>query len=1197
MDFTLETPSYISSRSANSLISFSRPTRIQAITLDNLNKILDELLLLILTSAKSLATDRIKSDGILKVLGGQSGSGSGAGALLAKNAVLEAELELRSYLEGQRKEGGKMPLGLSATSRWDGTEGFPVQSAYKTLRIRCQYYSTLGELEDPSPNTQQEQNIMSTDGRPIATITPGVAIYVTALLEFVAEYILQNVARVIERDNSDEAALGDLIKAMEEDEGTSYWWNKTDSKKHIQSLDKENKHKGGKVQKPWQVPDANEYDQAAGRKKYNRQSLNALPSATSSNNINNASTVSSPLHDRTFSSGQLHDLRNAGATSPTFSHQTHTTGMTSVPSGSTEGNTLKRRPSTDKGGWFGRRRGSFRSSQDLGFNGFGSNGEKLIPGSALTSRDTDNSLPTTDSGVVNGEGGDFDFLVMSGQTMKVSLTPNRLRSMDASADGDLDGEKNNRSARKRPGTGTLLRAETPSSFATRVASPTNLTADGQTDEKGDLPPRPGSRAGSTKAAITRGQNKGAPPSAYRGPDSDAQNISENPETETSSNGFHDNQRSKGLSAREKSEVSAPPSPMTDSSYVHGNATGRESRMSLASQASTDTNKRLTLSGAGGKVLSLFGRRSNTNTGSSPNSPATSTNVSVDPALTRSYSSSTYRSARVPGGTRTNGEENFTDSRSVTPSGTIDRKDANSTPSGTVSGDKESFSHHSRKSLSPDLQRTNGNSIVASGSNKTGESIREERRESVSKFDERPTTEDDNLHVNNNTGNSQSTGLVGIYQEPRANASASTLSSAHNRDVAGAQNSTRKVVPWSYNRRRSSGPLINAANRVGSGGSSGHGHSDLGATTNAAPPSAWSQNNFDASGSAGSSGHGISANAGNTPTIGVSPTFGRTSPSPRPFSMTSKTDTARLLVQLNQRMRECNSVEECQRLITQALALTAAAVHSEHDSPTATNVQTSTSDSMPTSTLREQSNTATVTDPERELLNNVPIYKPVNYRNLALPMAIGYDPAEDDNLPLFKKQSLVAAWLLDNDGDEPQLHEISAQEGKEVEPLPRTPSITANRKSSRRSSFASPGIGNYKRGAISRQNSVSSAGQESEFASADERPRQSMFSANSHATESHQDIPADFIPTGQGMLLQAATNGKRKPVPALPISNGKNGQTNAIQTRNTSMYEMPSAADSGTAAGFIDDEEANRVSLVSSTHSTYRDAEEGSETVM
>jgi len=125
-----DSPSYISARSANSLISYSRPTRIQAVTLHYLNRLLDELLLLILTSARSLATDRIKTDGVLRVLGS-----TGSGALLAKNAVLEAELEMRSYVDGMRKEGNRVPLGLSATSRLDGTEGFPVKSAYEAVSV------------------------------------------------------------------------------------------------------------------------------------------------------------------------------------------------------------------------------------------------------------------------------------------------------------------------------------------------------------------------------------------------------------------------------------------------------------------------------------------------------------------------------------------------------------------------------------------------------------------------------------------------------------------------------------------------------------------------------------------------------------------------------------------------------------------------------------------------------------------------------------------------------------------------------------------------------------------------------------------------------------------------------------------------------------------------------------------------------
>lgn len=421
-----DSPSYISSKSANSLISFSRPTRIQAVTLFYLNKILDEILLQILSSAKSLATDRIKSDGIVRVLGGASGSGSGAGALLAKNAVLEAEMELRSYTEGLRKEGGKVPLGLSATSRLDGTDNFPVKSAYdlvscnqtlpvlsnmstngtrmtdgsQQLRIRCQYYSTLGDLEDPSPNSPPDQNIMSRDGRPIATITPGVAIYVTALLEFVADYILQNVGRVIERDNSDEASLSDLRKAVEEDEATSYVWARLDTRQEILVREKEEKQRGGgsRVGRPWKVPDESELDEAAGRRHFSRHSLTTSASAHMAAAIRagNASSNSSSGH-ADGRPGQQRPMSSSGGGggggAPTFGHGTDSStrdgsGMTSPVSpsvpGSASGHTAmtsmssssdmgpNRRQSADKawGGILaGRRRGSFRKSQDM--NGTG----------------------------------------------------------------------------------------------------------------------------------------------------------------------------------------------------------------------------------------------------------------------------------------------------------------------------------------------------------------------------------------------------------------------------------------------------------------------------------------------------------------------------------------------------------------------------------------------------------------------------------------------------------------------------------------------------------------------------------------------------------------------------------------------------------------------------------------------------------
>ncbi|PWY98226.1 hypothetical protein BCV70DRAFT_233160 [Testicularia cyperi] len=482
-----DAPSYISARSANSLISESRPTRIQAEALLVLNRFLDELLLLVLSSAKSLATNRIKTDGVLKVLNNN---------LLAKDAVLEAELELRSYMEGKRAEGAKVPLGLMATSRLDGTENFPVNSAYNALRIRCQYYSTLGDQEDDNAGT--DQNIMSADGRPIATITPGVAIYVTALLEFIGEHILKNVARVIERDNSDEASLYDLRAAIIEDELLFNLFNRMAMKEEVtrriellegrrrKVIDDGSGRSGIKTDaravKPWQVPTEHEFDEAAGPGFFSsasakRSSVQILPRRASG-------AVSASKHERTassstaFSSVGRHGSagNNSVSTSARDSIQTSTTSAsigsntstaTTVPSsyvgtfagasgpnasGSDAGQgmgtgagmtgSVGRRQSSERGwsGVFGnmKRRNSIRQNSDATSGSF-----------AKTLLTPDTVAPPTDATLDPDD--DFEALMLSGQTMKVSLTPNRLRTIEVAK----EAEANKNAARRRPGTATL----------------------------------------------------------------------------------------------------------------------------------------------------------------------------------------------------------------------------------------------------------------------------------------------------------------------------------------------------------------------------------------------------------------------------------------------------------------------------------------------------------------------------------------------------------------------------------------------------------------------------------------------------------------------------------------------------------------------------------------------------------------------
>lgn len=541
-----DVPSFVSARAANTIISEDRPTRIQAETLLVLNGLLDELLLLILASAKSLATDRIKSDGMLKVLSNN---------LLAKDAVLEAELELRSYVDGKRAEGAKVPLGLMATSRLDGTDGFPVQSAFKALRLRCQFYSTLGDCDDEG--LAKDQNIMSTDGRPIATVTQGVAIYVTALLEYVGQHVLQNVSRVIERDNSDEASLYDLRAAITEDEQLNPLYNKMAIKQELarridilearrRKLTEDGARSGvrsdARVVKPWHVPTEGDFDEAAGPTLFSakRASVQQPFSTASSSRHGHAASSSIGHADSSSLRASTSTLRTSSSianhNTPESSSLVSSTGGAAAQSdsrssparnasGSTsrsEANTgsIGRRQSSDRSwsGMFGsmKRRGSFKQGSDPN----GTAGRPFLQPDAA-------SLQTSQSSSALDPDDDFEALMLSNQTMKVSLTPNRLHTIEVAKKGD---DANLGSVRRRPGTAGLRDESAPVAGAFGQAPSPSATLSSQMSDAqsgtangaaGVVPettfPRPSSRASLQTAVRPERRAAAPPPSSYRSP--------------------------------------------------------------------------------------------------------------------------------------------------------------------------------------------------------------------------------------------------------------------------------------------------------------------------------------------------------------------------------------------------------------------------------------------------------------------------------------------------------------------------------------------------------------------------------------------------------------------------------------------------------------------------------------------------------
>lgn len=244
-----------------------------------------------------------------------------------------------------------------------------------------------------------DQHIMSDEGRPIATITPGVSIYVTALLEFIGEHILKNISRVVERDNSDEASLIDLKAAIEEDESIVTVWRQMLVKSELEKrMIAEFALNGGskRTSRPWKVPDADELDQAASGSNTFRASRSKRPGT--------AQSVSSVPVERSSSSASGHGVDMSPSTSSQYTGENASGGrgtfspVSDVTASTGEGvvsspprTKMPRRGSVDKSLtslFGGKKRLSLKVSQDTPFKGRSSSKSPLVERSSSQPGDT-----------------------------------------------------------------------------------------------------------------------------------------------------------------------------------------------------------------------------------------------------------------------------------------------------------------------------------------------------------------------------------------------------------------------------------------------------------------------------------------------------------------------------------------------------------------------------------------------------------------------------------------------------------------------------------------------------------------------------------------------------------------------------------------------------------------------------------------
>ncbi|CAG8526783.1 3951_t:CDS:2, partial [Acaulospora morrowiae] len=186
---------YISQRAANSIIVDVAPYRISSEALLAINIFLDEFLYFLVDSARSLDLVRIKQ-AISQVLPTN----------LGKNAVQEAELELKTYVESGNYD--------NTQERTIEINPFPLQKVFEQFRVKCRFFSTLGEHGFDGRDPNSIPDLYGADGIHIA---PSLAIYLTAVLEYVGEYILISIAKASEKHGVELAKGREVYVALTED--------------------------------------------------------------------------------------------------------------------------------------------------------------------------------------------------------------------------------------------------------------------------------------------------------------------------------------------------------------------------------------------------------------------------------------------------------------------------------------------------------------------------------------------------------------------------------------------------------------------------------------------------------------------------------------------------------------------------------------------------------------------------------------------------------------------------------------------------------------------------------------------------------------------------------------------------------------------------------------------------------------------
>ncbi|KAJ7044855.1 hypothetical protein C8F04DRAFT_990625 [Mycena alexandri] len=356
-------PSYISSHSADVILSDIRPIKLKLEALRSINVLLDEFLFNILNTSRSLSTDKLRAS-LLTILN----------TSLGKEALLEAEVELRAYWDRTARP----------PAPEDDTQTFHLQWAFELLRLKCEAYSTLNEADEDSAAVARLQEKMTALGGttpPMPGLLAPASLYLTAILESICEHILANVGRVAARDSSrTSATVQDVFVALCEDHSIYELFKSMRVYQQIEQL-----------------------SQAPKPRRSKSFSRSDRPSLSSSR-PDLSSTTSQQTRSRTSTDTTATTVATMPTAAPSTSRSSFDKARKKLMSSSNRNSTDEKDSQNSH-----KRSDSVLSDETK---------------QALAAYQNDN--PPEDTAMLN----EFDNLMRSNSTMKVSLTPDRLKTME-----------------------------------------------------------------------------------------------------------------------------------------------------------------------------------------------------------------------------------------------------------------------------------------------------------------------------------------------------------------------------------------------------------------------------------------------------------------------------------------------------------------------------------------------------------------------------------------------------------------------------------------------------------------------------------------------------------------------------------------------------------------------------------------------